>query len=262
MVGVALEIDPLERTVGRGIELVGAGAGGVRGEPGRRPVVVALVRLHGARVHDHHDRHGRQERRVGLVEHEAHRVLVRRRDVVGLQHRLEGAGRRLADRQHAPEAVDHVVRRDLAAVVEFGVRPELELPGLAVLRDGVRLREPGLQFGRIALVAVEVVVRVEAVEHHRHVEDLVRVEIGRQVVAGDQHPGLCRARLRNHDHDSGHRGRSGYRFPDRHRIPPSPFGLFDRPARRLTLRPSAAASGPGRRPCSGQAPCRPPSRPS
>jgi hypothetical protein len=50
--------------------------------------------------------------------------------------------------------------------------------------------QPGLELRGIALVMVELVIDVEHVELHRHVEDDVRVEAARQGVGPDEIAGL------------------------------------------------------------------------
>src|SRR5207249_1560399 len=95
---------------------------------------------------------------------------------------LEGPRRRLVHADLSLEAPDDVFGGDLAPIVEGRALAELELPRLAVLARGVALRQPRLELGRIALVAIEVVVDVELDERRRHVVERVRVEVRGQVV--------------------------------------------------------------------------------
>src|SRR5215831_3183883 len=216
MVVELLEVGTFERTVDGGIEPIGTGARFVGSKPAGTPITICLVLFDDAGVDDHHDRNGRQKWSIGLIENEAHRRRVRRGDVVRLQHRFEGARRRLADRQHALEAVDDILGGDFAAVVEFGAGAQLEFPGQTVGAHAVRLRQPRLELWRIALIAIEIVIGVEAKKLHGHVEDLMRIDVRRQVVSRYQDAGAGSIGARGHQEPCGCRHRAGQRHPPQH----------------------------------------------
>lgn len=115
---VALEVDHLLRPVVGRIEHVGAGTGLVGGKPGGAPVAVLLVLPKHVRIGDGHNRHGGEERCIRLVQDEAHGPIIHRGHIVRIEDRLEGAGRRLTHAEQALEAVDDVLGRDRAAIVE------------------------------------------------------------------------------------------------------------------------------------------------
>ena len=187
-----LHVEIVERPIACRNVLVGAGAGAVGGQPGLAPVAVLLVGLDGPRIDDADRRDGREERRIGGFELEAHGLRIDRRDVLRLQDLQERAGRRQAQGQHAAEGIDHVVGGHRAAVVELDAGFQLEFPEQAVFRDGVAGRQPGHDLRRVVLVAIEIVVGVQHHALHGHVEDLVRIEIARQGIAVEEGRGVGR----------------------------------------------------------------------
>jgi len=81
--------------------------------------------------------------------------------------------------EKAAEGIGHLLGHYLAPVMDFRARAQGEVPGQPIGRDAVRLREAGLQPGRVALIAAPYRQR----ELARHVEDCVEV-----VVAGSVSP--------------------------------------------------------------------------
>jgi hypothetical protein len=115
-----------------------------------------------------------------------------------------------AGRQHALEAVDYVLCRDRAAVVELEAGPQLEFPLQPVVGNAVAFRQPRHDLRRIVLVAIEIVVGIQHHRLHRHVVDLVRVEIHRQLKTADESRGIGRLDgPHRHARQQSGRGRAG-----------------------------------------------------
>jgi hypothetical protein len=55
----------------------------------------------------------------------------------------------------------------------------------------VALRQPGLHLGRIVLVSIEIVVGIQCIVGLAHIEDLMRVEVSRQVLAWNKNIRIC-----------------------------------------------------------------------
>src|SRR6516165_9294260 len=69
---------------------------------------------------------------------------------------------------------------------------QFELPDEPVRRHRMVFRQPGLHLGWIVLVPIEIVVGVERATGRSDVEDLMRVEVGGQVVAWNKNIRLRR----------------------------------------------------------------------
>jgi len=93
-----------------------------------------------------------------LIEGKLHRHRIDCRDSVSIDDTGEHPGDPVVDRQQALEGIDHGIRRNRRAILEFGVRIEREGVGQPILAYGVAGGEPGHQLHRIAEMAVERIV--------------------------------------------------------------------------------------------------------
>ena len=145
LVALPVVLDPLELVQGAVLdppELVRSGAGLVVDEPLLAHVAVHLVGHDLLRVHDEPPGQERGEGCERAVEGEHDRVGVRRRDVLGLEERVQHPGRTLAERQSALERPPHRFRIHRVAVVELRVLHEVEGVGEPVVAHVPALGEP------------------------------------------------------------------------------------------------------------------------
>src|SRR5258706_5799053 len=187
MVVVLFQIGAFEWYVAGWQQAVGTRTCLVRRQPFGAPIAILLVWLDGPRIDDRHHRYHREERAEGLRQREADRVPAGCADRVRLQDGLQGPCWRAADSKQPLKRVNHVLGDQLAAIVEFDAFTQLEFPGQAIGGNRVIGCEPRLHLGRVAFVAVKIVVGIQRVLGRLHVEDLGRIEVGRQILASDEH---------------------------------------------------------------------------
>ena len=169
------------------IQHIGPGAGDIAGQEGLA-VIAALIGPDGLGIDDHHRRHRRQERRIGLVQREAHRTVVDRLHRAVAEHVGEQIGRPLVEAQQAFDRIDHVLGGDRAAVGEHRVAAQGEgehggirrhLPAFGKLRNdlatGIDGHQPVIEVHRRHVLGVVVDLgRIDGSDdlHHVHGHDI------------------------------------------------------------------------------------------